>query len=148
MRKINMKKNIFITFALIFLVTGCGTTNKAIIETNENKTVQLTSSELIAIYDENKVKFDTLYKSAQIDITNEMESITSSGSVTCVHLKNNWVIANHGNESFNNKIAELKKGDKISFVGSIFSKSGYCTPSKSKEIELNLENYSTLEIIK
>lgn len=148
-----MKKIVIsiISIMLVFGLTGCGTEkiNKAKIKDNENNNVELTSADLVATHNDNETKFEKLYYKAEIDITEEYESVTKQGNVTCLNLKNNWVIAYHKSQgSFIDIVAELQKGDKVHFTGTIYDLGGYCGSSNGETIELSVRDNSTIEIIK
>lgn len=142
------KKILFILLTL--LLTGCGSNSltKSKIEDTDGNLVEMSAKDLVEIYNENEMKFKKTYSNSKIEITEEYDSISTAGNVTCVYLKNNWVIAYHSSTGKLIDVAsELNKGDKLHFTGKIYNVGGYCDWNHTK-VELEVDNNSIIEIVK
>ena len=106
-----MKKKIFaiimvMTLCVSFCACGGGTT--ATITDNEGNTVQMTAEDLEKISDENEAKFEDLYKGAEIELTDTVESVSSD----TVSLKGGWKVQ-LSKSKHADILAELSKGDSV-----------------------------------
>lgn len=146
-----MKKRYLLLIILFFTIclTGCSDNSnitKATITKSDDEIIQKSASELVTIYEENELNFKNEYEDKEISITEEFDSISTAGNVTCVYLKNNWVIAYHENKGmFLDIAAKLKKGDKVTFKGKIHGIGGYCDWNH-KMVEMDVPNGFTFDI--
>lgn len=147
------KKYLSLLFTILLSVvclTGCNNNsniNKATIKISDEEIVQKNVNELVSISNENELNFKNNYVGKEISITEEFDSISTAGLVTCVYLKNNWVIAYHEEKGmFLDIAAKLQKGDKVSFKGKIHGVGGYCDWNGTM-VEMDVPNGFTFEII-
>ena len=130
-----MKKiilSIFLCSILLLGTTACGNDNKdltrndAIVTNNDAVTENLTMQELISVYNENSVKFNSKYYLADIEIYGTVDKVSartyynnSSESTDVIYFKEGWVVLlEEGKYDF---VADLNKGDVIYVHGLINS---------------------------
>lgn len=133
-----MKKKI-LSFLLILVLligmSGCGSDKneikEAFIMDNEGNEVQLSSKELMNIYDSNEAKFYKLYGGATITFESTVKSISvntavivDSNHVTAgqnkIVFEDGWcLIIGNGNENFD--LADYDKGDVLKVTTSIMT---------------------------
>ena len=103
-----------LTMSLAFCACGGGTA--ATITDNEGNTVQMTAKELKEIYKENEAKFNDLYRGADIELTDAVESV----STDTVELKGGWEVqlstSKHGDI-----LKSLSKGDSVYVKSNIYT---------------------------
>ena len=145
-----MKKILLSTFIIIstFIITGCGAKNYGIItDEDSNKIEEISAKDLIGIHKENEKKFKSLYYGKNIEITDKVENVMEQGNVTCLFLKNNWVIATHASEGdFIDFVSTLNSGNRVHISGKIYDIGGYC--GYDSEVEINITSDSIMEIVK
>lgn len=129
--KMKKKKKILVIFMVLALCLslcacgGSGVTEATIID-NEGNTVQMTARELIALANENEVKFDKLYNRAEINLVGIVESIDTNtrfnGStilMDIIKLKDGWEICMYSN-SHDDVLQELSAGDTVEITSEIY----------------------------
>ena len=150
-----MRKNILcILFVLLIMitVTGCGKQKEEknygiITDASGNKT-EVTAQEMIDTYNSNATKFNSLYSKKDIEVTDTVEKVSEAGNVTCLYLKNGWVIAYHESRgSFISFVSDLNSGDKVHVSGAVYNVGGYCDWNKSK-VEIDITSDSIMELAK
>ena len=78
----------------------------------------------------------------------EVEKVMEQGSVTCLFLKNGWVIATDESEgAFIDFTSKLDVGDKVHISGSIYDVDGSCGGYDS-EVEVDITSDSIMEVVK
>lgn len=120
-----MKKVILIILfcgIMVLSLTGCennSSESKAIIIDNDGNTVEMTANELIEIYKQNNAKFEKNYERAKIEITDEVEKVTTnvSGNAS-IELKGNWQIML---KSKSYDLSRLASGDRIHIISYIYT---------------------------
>ena len=146
-----MKKSFLVTclaVVAIFLITGCGAKTNYGTITNENgEKTKVTAKEMIDTHEGNEKKFESLYYKKAIEITDEVEQVMEQGNVTCLFLKNNWVIATDELEgAFIDFTSKLDVGDKVHISGSIYDVGGFC--GDDSKIEVDITSDSIMEVVK
>ncbi len=147
-----MKKRIlfgFIVLMGLFTITGCGSEPNYGTITDENgEKTKVTAKEMIDTHKGNEKKFESLYYKKTIEITDEVEKVMEQGSVTCLFLKNGWVIATDESEgAFIDFTSKLDVGDKVHISGSIYDVDGSCGGYDS-EVEVDITSDSIMEVVK
>lgn len=146
-----MKKKVLFSmfiFVTLFTITGCGNKKNYGIITDENgKKTEVTVNEMLDIHDVNEKKFETLYYKKNIEITDKVDNVMEQGAVTCLFLKNGWVIATHDSEGpFIEFASKLDANDKVHISGSIYDAVGYCGVDSTVEIDITSD--SIMEVVK
>ena len=145
-----MKKILLCILVLVGLVTiaGCAAgKNYGIITDETGEKAKVTAKEMIDIYEGNEKKFKSLYYKKEIEITDEVEQVMEQGNVTCLFLKNNWVIATDELEGvFIDFTSKLDVGDKVHISGSIYDVGGFCGDLSA--IEVDITSNSIMEVVK
>lgn len=145
-----MKNKILLSLLILvglFTITGCGAeTNYGTITDENGEKTKVTAKEMIDIHNGNEKKFESLYYEKTIEITDEVEQVMEQGDITCLFLKNNWVIATDELEgTFIDFTSKLDVGDKVHVSGSIYDVGGYC--GGYSEIEVYITSDSIMEVV-
>ena len=97
-------------------------------ETKPVETIKVTATDLVKAYEDNEVKADTMYKDKMLEITGEISSIDVVLGSTVVHVKSDddkHMFLSVGCTMDNKekeKVAELKKGEKVTIAGKCIGK--------------------------
>ncbi len=150
-----MKRKLSIALLCLVImtfITGCGKQKEEknygiVIDASGNKT-EVTAQEMIDTYNSNATKFKSLYSKKNIEVTDTVEKVSEAGNVTCLYLKNGWVIAYHDSRgAFIAFVSDLNSGDKVHVSGAVYNVGGYCDWDQSK-VEIDITSDSIMELAK
>ncbi len=114
-----MKKKLLIIISIFFIIlTGCKNNNlsKATITTKELGEIEITSKEIVKIYNQDKEKFSKNYKGNYVEFTDKITKISQNKNSNIpefyeIYFQGGWVVKILKEDSKNNSYTSLKTYD-------------------------------------